>query len=479
MAFRSNDELTAALKAAEAKLKEQDEVLASMQEEPVMVGTSLGIKDGRLTVATSQGVFAMPVARTFKAERGWDVALLVKGMRATGAAPPAISAGRLATVTRVVDDDSVEVEVGGQASLVAADVKKLNVRRADRVMVDRVGVVVVRNLGQPKAPKVSVDVVTWDDIGGCDDAKAALVEAIEMPAKYPDAYKRYGQRPSRGVLLYGPPGCGKTMLGRASHTALARAHGADPGTGFIYVKAPEILNMFVGNSEANVRSLFEQARRHKQEHGFPALIFIDEAEAIVGRRDRGVSSDVGRTIVPMFLAEMDGIEQSAATVILATNRPDVLDPAVVRDGRIDRKVQVPRPTATIAASVFKVHLADKPVEGTVDQLAAGAAADMFDVARVLYEVRLENGHRHPLRLADIASGAMIANVVREAAGRAMRREIASRKRDAIMAADLTAALDAALKDNMKIDHSDDVAAMAAAAGSRVVGVDRPRVSAAA
>lgn len=200
---------------------------------------------------------------------------------------------------------------------------------------DPSGLVVVRDLGKD-TQRFSLNqpsTVTWDDIGGLVDAKQQMLEAVELPWKHPDLYAHYGKKPLRGVLLYGPPGCGKTMLGAAAASSLARTHGKDQiESGYLYVKGPEILDPFVGVTEATIRELFERGRAHEKAHGYPATLFIDEADAILGKRGGNGpnSSIIDHTVVAQFLSEMDGLDKNGTIVILATNRADILDPAVTR-----------------------------------------------------------------------------------------------------------------------------------------------------
>lgn len=234
-----------------------------------------------------------------------------------------------------------------------------------------------------------------------------------------------------------------TLMSKASATALARAHGKAATDGFIYVKGPELINSFIGRSEENVRNLFAAAREHKANHGYPALVFIDECDALLGARDRSAHTSLNATVVPQFLAEMDGLDDHAAMFILATNRPDMLDPAVVRDGRIDRRVKVTRPSRSDAAAIFKIHLRGRPLHrDTLEAVIARATDAMFADERVVRE--LGEGVE-PVRLRDLASGALIAGVIERASTRAMRRDIqtSAKLASGIGADDVVWAIDAA------------------------------------
>lgn len=395
-------------------------------------------------------------------------------------------AGEVVGVQKVLDDASCEVDFQGGTRAVYSGRFSGQLKDGDRVVLDPSGLVVIRNLGQEDQKDTLFAFtekthVSWDSIGGLDDAKRQLIEAIELPYRFAEHYAFYGKKPLKGLLLYGPPGCGKTMLGKAAATALAQLHdGKGADTCFMYVKAPEILNKFIGTSEATVRRLFAAARAHKAAHGYPAVIFIDEADAILGKRGSGISSDIERTIVPMFLAEMDGFDESAAVVLLATNRADTLDPAIVRDGRIDRKVKVDRPTAQTAPTIFGLHLASVPLNNgyTHQKLAARATAELFSPTRVLYELHLKDGGCHPFTFGHLASGALIAGIADRATSRALARDIAAGVNAGLRAEDLDAAVQDAFLEIRDLNHDDEVRAFATPYGREVARIETRRFAAA-
>lgn len=296
-----------------------------------------------------------------------------------------------------------------------------NLKAGDEVLLHPKTYQIVEHLGRPPlevsrfAPD-AIPNVKWDDIGGLEDAKLDFQEAIELPYKNKELYSFYGKKAIKGILLSGPPGCGKTMLGKAAARALATIHNKESvRTGFLYVKGPEILNQYVGNTEQTIRDMFFDAYRHREEHGYPAIIFLDEADAILAARGtRNVG--IGNTIVPQFLTEMDGLEESGAIVIIATNRPDVLDPAIVRDGRIDRKVSVTRPKKENAIDILTMNLNKIPLqEGlTIEGIAAEVAEEMYDADLYVTD---------ELRLRDCINGAMLANCVNLAVSSAIRRDM--------------------------------------------------------
>jgi proteasome ATPase len=361
--------------------------------------------------------------------------------------------GTMGTVSQVLEE-TVEVDVDGHKKFMHCGVK---VEEGDRVVVDPSLSVVYQNLGKSDKEHIFTEEtgVCWSDIGGLEDAKTALKEAIEIPYKHKDLYKEYGRKLTKGVLIYGPPGCGKTMLGKATATSLAEIHGKKNSAGFIYVKGPELLNKWVGESEAGVRRIFESAREHYKKNNYPAVIFIDEAEAILGSRDFGRSGGVGsmsQTVVPMFLAEMDGLEESGAMVLLSTNRPQDLDPAIVRDGRVDRKVRVSRPDRLNTDSIFNLYLRNVPSQD--GKLAKYATEELFDSKRVMFEVQMKNGLKKPLSLYQLNSGGLISGIVERAKELAMQRDIkAGVKCTGIKKSDIKDALDNCQKQMMELDHS--------------------------
>jgi ATP-dependent 26S proteasome regulatory subunit len=309
--------------------------------------------------------------------------------------------GKIATVERI-SGEFFEYLDGGLPR--AARMGSMKLEAQDRVLLDSFGDIGLRKLERLKSKVHSKPTgVTWDDVGGLADVKRELREAIEDPVQHKDLYKQFGHVAPKGILLSGFPGCGKTLVAKACATALAAVHGRKAEGAFIYAKGPEILNKFVGESEAHVRLFFETARRHFQEYGFPAILFLDEADALLGKRGATRWEGMERTIVPQFLAEMDGLDDTGALVLVATNRPDQLDDAFLRDGRIDRRVHVPRPNREEAEDILNVHLRKKPGEALA--LARLGAELVFSEERLVQKV----------------SGALLGGLVHRSAQIAIRR----------------------------------------------------------
>jgi proteasome-associated ATPase len=387
----------------------------------------IGKDDGTNVTITIDGklfeVHGLPGV-SFSVSEGVKVDMETKQIHsATGST----SAGDVAYIKSIVDKNHIEVENNGSSRVVIYGLDQ-PIEPSDRVMLDNSSTVVIRVLerdGKDRFNLTESSDIGWDDIAGIENAKEQLIEALETPYKHPDVYKFYNMAPPKGVLLYGPQGCGKTLAGKAAAASLARTHGKENfQSGFIYVKGPELLSKWVGQAEQEIRGLFSRGREHYEKHGYPALLFIDEADSLLPMRGTGKSSDIENTVVPQFLSEMDGLESSGVMVLLATNQPRRLDPAVVREGRIDRHVKISRPHLKNAIDYFRIHMKGLPiVDGLhVDELADIGIRGLFSANRVMYRVSHHNT-TELFRLADAVTGAMIAGVVAQAKSSALKRDL--------------------------------------------------------
>lgn len=391
--------------------------------------------------------------------------------------------GNIGYLRRVIDETFSEVDYESAVRVVFNGRFAGSLEKGDRVVLDATATVIVRNLGKEdeRFSFMAETNVTWDEIGGLAEAKKQMIEAVELPHTNPEIFRFYGKRPVKGILLYGPPGCGKAMLGKATATALARIYnGGTKSAGFIYIKGPEILDRFVGVAEATIRQVFVRARKHKETHGYPAVVFIDEADAILAKRGSGISSDVERTIVPMFLTEMDGLEESGALVILATNRADILDPAVVRDGRIDRKIMIDRPTAESAAEIFLMNLKRVPLNNgySREALAKLGSDEVFSPRRVLYQIRTNSNGLLNFTLGNLVNGGMVVSVIDQATSIALQRDLSKKKPEGLCKDDLVAAVNAVERQNRNLNHTDELAEFVHDFREDVVGIQRLRQAAA-
>jgi proteasome-associated ATPase len=351
-----------------------------------------------------------------------------------------------------------EQDMGRQAMILprSSDLISVELKPGDEVRIDPTLRIAIEKCEDRKARSHLLDevpTVTWDQIGGQKAAIDAIRKAIEYPLLHGETFKRYQFTQPKGFLLYGPPGCGKTLIGQAAAASLSQlvmqetaGESRTDSTGklpvstgaFLHVKGPEILNMWVGESERIVRDLFAQAKARRREGALP-FIFIDEAESILGTRRSMRSFNINNTLVPMFCAEMDGIDSLRdVVIILASNRPDLIDPAVLRPGRIDRKIKVARPDREAAAEILKVYLtpdlpyglspSDAPGgEQTVarNRLAEQVVAYLFsrNDANRLLAVRLRSGHTKVLYRGDMVSGAILAAIVRRGKEKAIERAL--------------------------------------------------------
>jgi len=382
------------------------------------------------------------------------------------------TAGPVTKITEVLSDDRLRVgsEHGLQSMVLqrSADLATSTLKSGDEVRVDPNYRMALEMLARTKSHEHYLDVVPelpWEKVGGQEAALQAIKDAIELPLLHVDLFKKFQHATPKGFLLYGPPGCGKTLIGKATAYNLTKQlrekTGAEMTEYFMHVKGPEILNMWVGESERMVREIFATAREKRRE-GFMPFVFIDEAESILGTRRASRYSNILSTLVPMFCSEMDGIDSlNDVVIILASNRADLIDPAILRPGRIDRKIKVNRPNKQGARDIYRIYLTDDlPYDGALAKEAdnVGAAVDQL-IERFaewqfakreenkFLEVTLRSGRKETLYRSDLISGAIIASIVERAKAMAIKRAIATQQEEGIRETDLQLAFNAEYTEN--------------------------------
>ena len=285
--------------------------------------------------------------------------------------------------------------------------------------------------------------VSYEQIGGLTDQIEQIRDAVELPFLHKDLFAEYHLSPPKGILLYGPPGCGKTLIAKAVANSIAKKLGHLTGrevkSFFLHVKGPELLNKYVGESERKIREVFKKAKEKAQE-GMPVIVFFDEMDSLFRTRGTGISSDVESTIVPQFLAEIDGVERLRNVIVIgASNRQDLIDPAVLRPGRLDVKIRIDRPDRRAAKDILGKYLStDLPYHLSDGRTVAEVVPDLIDqVVDHMYiaseenkflEVTYANGEKETLYFKDFASGALIEGVVSRAKKYAIKRIIATGER---------------------------------------------------
>src|SRR6059058_947907 len=382
------------------------------------------------------------------------------------------TAGPVTKISEVIGKDRLRVgSEHGLHSMVLQRSSKLvhsNLKSGDEVRVDSNYRMALEMLSSTKSDEYYLDTVPelpWEKVGGQEAALQAIKDAIELPLLHPDLFAKFHHATPKGFLLYGPPGCGKTLIGKATAFNLTKQIGEKSRTEmreyFMHVKGPEILNMWVGESERIVREIFATAREKRRE-GYLPFLFIDEAESILGTRRASRYSNILSTLVPMFCTEMDGIDSlHDIVIILASNRADLIDPAILRPGRIDRKIKVNRPNREGAREIYRIYLTPGlpydpalvseagGIEGAIERLIERFVDWQFvrrDENKFL-EVTLRSGRKETLYRGDLISGAIIASIVERGKAMAIKRAIATQQEEGIRETDLQLAFNAEYVEN--------------------------------
>jgi len=333
--------------------------------------------------------------------------------------------------------------------------------------------------------------VNYEDIGGLDDQIELIKDAVELPYLYSELFTEHQLEPPKGILLYGPPGCGKTLIAKAVANSLAKRVAEKSGNSstrsyFLNIKGPELLNKYVGETERQIRLIFQRARE-KSEEGVPVIVFFDEMDSLFRTRGTGISSDIESTIVPQLLAEIDGVESLKNVIVIgASNREDLIDPAILRPGRLDVKIKIERPDEVAATKIFSCYLtpslplAEDEVKaagsgaGAVKAMIEAAVDHMYSVEEEnrFLEVTYQNGDKEVLFFKDFSSGAMIENIVRRAKKLSIKRQIDGGAKG-ICTEDLVASVRQEFKEHEDLPNTtnpDDWAKISGKKGERIVFV---------
>ncbi|MBM4077162.1 MAG: proteasome ATPase, partial [Planctomycetes bacterium] len=405
---------------------------------PSAYGSVVGVNDdGTIDVLTSgrkMRVTHHPAIDIEDIERGNEVVLnesmnIVLVRRAE-------STGEVVTLKEVMED-GIRAIVTGRADEervceLADSLRGTLLRSGDLFRCDVRTNLLIERLPQPEVDDLLLEEVpdiSYSDIGGLDGQIELIADAVELPFLHSDLFAEHQLPAPKGILLYGPPGCGKTLIAKAVANSLAKKVAAKTGgekgrSYFINIKGPELLNKYVGETERQIRLVFQRARE-KSEEGWPVIVFFDEMDSMFRTRGSGISSDMESTIVPQLLAEIDGVEGLKNVIVIgATNREDLIDPAILRPGRLDVKIKIERPNEVAARQIFSRYLtADLPLEGVenetdaavvVDSLIDATVAEMYSTesGNRFLEVTYQNGDKEVLYFKDFSSGAMIENIVR-------------------------------------------------------------------
>ena len=379
---------------------------------------------------------------------------------------------------------------GEKIAVIADPLRSMRLNPGDQLLMDPKSGYVLERLPKSEVQDLALEEVPdvgYEDVGGLSAQIHAIEDAVELPYLYAEYYKEHKLRPTKGVLLYGPPGCGKTMIAKAVANSLAQKVSKERGETingyFLNVKGPELLDKFVGETERKIREVFRKAKE-KAADDVPVVIFFDEMDALFRTRGSGISSDVEHTIVPQFLTEVDGVEGLRNVVVIgASNRPDLIDPAILRPGRLDVKIKIDRPDRAAAGDIFHKYLTrDLPVaadeirehgdvQTAIDAMIGAALDTMYsrEEENRFLEVTYANGEKDVLYFNDFASGAMIESVVRRAKKLALKRLIGGGAKG-LTTDDLLAAVREEFKENEDLPNTtnpDDWAKIAGKKGERI------------
>ncbi len=425
---------------ARAALEKFNEIVEKLSAPALRIGTFLRrLENGNLLVCANGTDYVCSVSPEVpEASLETGISVLLNEAMAVTEVFGFDRGGPVVKIADVLPDNRIRVSQEGSLSdglvIRSSLLAKEKLRPGHEVRLDptqRVAIEVIESGRKVKRALTTVEEVPWSQVGGQEQAVEAIRDAIELPHLYPHLFEKFNHPVPKGILLFGPPGCGKTLLGKATaynlRKSLQERTGEDHPEFFLHVKGPEILNMWLGESERQVRELFSQCRE-KAAEGSLAFMFIDEAESILGTRMGGrISNNIVSTLVPMFCTEMDGIEPlQNVIVILASNRADLIDPAILRPGRVDRKIRVTRPDREAGRDIYGIYLHENlPLaeerDALIDAIAEAHYAETEETR--FLEIVYRSGRREYLHKGNLASGALIAAIVERAKSYAIKRSV--------------------------------------------------------
>ncbi len=499
-AVSQNEKLSYTLREAREHIAALREEVDKLTQPPSAYGVVVGKNDDGTVDVLSSGrkmrVALHPEIDPDELQRGQEV-VLNESFNVILARRPEV-AGEVVTLKEVMED-GVRAMVVGRADEervceLSDDLRGVRLRSGDTLLMDVRSGLLLERLPRPEVEDLLLEEVpdiTYSDVGGLDVQIEAIADAVELPFLYQELFAEHRLPAPKGILLYGPPGCGKTLIAKAVANSLAQKVAETMGEGkgrsyFINIKGPELLNKYVGETERQIRLVFQRARE-KSEEGWPVIVFFDEMDSMFRTRGTGISSDMESTIVPQLRAEIDGVEGLKNVIVIgATNREDLIDPAILRPGRLDVKIKIERPDKGAARQIFARYLTTEiPLSAAeVDELGGGDAAvavaqmiattvdEMYqeDEHNRFLEVTYQNGDKDILYYKDFSSGAMIENIVRRAKKLAIKRLIAGGAKG-VSTTDLVDSIKQEYKEHEDLPNTtnpDDWAKISGKKGERIV-----------
>jgi len=497
-AFNQNEKLVNALYEAREQITALKEEVDKLCAPPSTYGVYLSANEDGTVNVLSQGrkvkVNLHPSIKIETLKPGQEL-VLNEGLNVVEAAGYEIQ-GDVVILKEQLDEERAVVTLRAdeeKVGIIAEPLRSLRLKVGDHILMDARSGYLLERLPKSEVEDLALEEVPdigYEDIGGLSAQIEAIKDAVELPYLYADYYKEHKLTPPKGVLLYGPPGCGKTMIAKAVANNLAEKISEKRGEKikgyFLNIKGPELLNKYVGETERKIREIFQKAKE-KAADDVPVVVFFDEMDALFRTRGTGISSDVETTIVPQLLAEIDGVEGLRNVIVIgASNRQDLIDPAILRPGRLDVKIKIERPDRAAAADIFGKYLTtDIPIAesetrrhgglaAAIEGMIAAAVDAMYSLSEEnrFLEVTYANGDKEVLYFKDFASGAMIESIVRRAKKMALKRFIAGGEKG-ITEADLLTAVREEFKENEDLPNTtnpDDWAKIAGKKGERIVYV---------